>query len=350
MEKYDTVIVGGGFCGALCAKILERKSSLSIALIDKKPYFEFIPAIPKVVINKNYSKKIKAPFIEILRKTKFILDEVTKITKDTIYTRSRTIKFKYLIICTGTEYPIKLKNKKNVHTLKFSNEGEAINKDLEKFNDVLIVGGGIVGSEIAGELATQTNKKVTMLHSRDRLINRNPEKASQYVLDFLTKKGVTVYFNEKVTEHTENTLKTNKGHVYEGHIVIWCTGITFKVPFLDKKYFSLSIEEDGHVKVNQYLQVNNYENIFAGGDIINTKEEKTAQNADRHAKTIAYNILHLESKKRLKKYKPRTGPLVISLGPWKGLFVAGNFVITGLIPGLMKHLIEMAVMFRMKNL
>jgi len=350
MEKYDIVIIGGGFCGVLCAKILERKSNLSIALFDRKPNFEFIPAIPKLVINKEHSRKISIPFLRIFKKTKFFLDEVINVTKDTVQGKSKQISYKYLVICSGSDYPIELKNKKNVHTLKYVNEGLAINKDVHKNDNVLIIGGGLAGTEIAAEIATRTNKRVTLIHSKNRLIERNPEKASNYAYNFLVNKGVVIKFNERVTEHMEDYFKTGNGNKYFYKMAVWCAGVSFKIPFLDKNDFPHCKDKEGHLIDSEYLFVKPHKNIFAGGDVANTKEEKTAQNADRHAKLIANNIICLEKGKELKKYKPRTGPLVISLGPWNGLLVAGNFVISGLIPGIMKHLIEMAVMFRIKNL
>jgi NADH dehydrogenase FAD-containing subunit len=243
-----------------------------------------------------------------------------------------------------------LKNKKNVHTMKYVNEGLAINNEASKNNDILVVGGGLAGTEIAAELATRTSKKITLIHSKDRMIERNPEKASNYAYHFLRSKGVDIKFNERVTEHMEGYFKTNQGNKYFYKMAIWCAGISFDIPFLDKTDFPHCKDKEGHILDNNYLLVNPHKYIFAGGDVANTKEEKTAQNADRHAKTIANNIICLDKGKDMKKYKPRTGPLVISLGPWKGLLVAGNFVFSGLMPGIMKHLIEMAVIFRLKNL
>ena len=43
------VIVGGGFCGALAAKALDKNKDVELILVDKKDYFEFKPSIHKVI-------------------------------------------------------------------------------------------------------------------------------------------------------------------------------------------------------------------------------------------------------------------------------------------------------------
>ena len=69
-------------------------------------------------------------------------------------------------------------------------------------------------------------------------------------------------------------------------------------------------------------------------------EEKTAQSAEKQAKVVVKNILALENKEKLFEYKPRSRPIVISLGPLNGLFVYKKFVYTGLVPSIMKWFIE----------
>ena len=61
--------------------------------------------------------------------------------------------------------------------------------------DIVIIGGGPVGVELAGEIATDTKeKKITLIHSKPALIDNGPflEKFRKQLLDALEKKGVEV--------------------------------------------------------------------------------------------------------------------------------------------------------------
>ena len=61
--------------------------------------------------------------------------------------------------------------------------------DLCKAKEILIIGGGLVGVELAAEICTHHgDKKITIIHSKEKLIERNHEKAIKYAERFLKKK------------------------------------------------------------------------------------------------------------------------------------------------------------------
>ena len=88
------------------------------------------------------------------------------------------------------------------------------------------------------------------------------------------------------------------------------------------------------------------ENIFAAGDVNDVKEEKTAQNAEYHAKTVVKNIINLEEGKELVPYETNSRIMIISLGRWNGILTCKNFTLTGFIPGILKSLVEWKTMRR----
>ena len=66
------------------------------------------------------------------------------------------------------------------------------------------------------------------------------------------------------------------------------------------------MDDHGRLKVNQYLQVEGHEDIFAMGDCTNLKETKLAYLALQHAKTILGSLKLRAKNKALKKYTPGT--------------------------------------------
>lgn len=342
----DVVIVGGGFCGVHIAKKLD-KLNLSTIFIDKKQYFEFIPAIPKLVTDSKHVKKIRIPYS--FRKVKFVKDEITLITEKEVRTKKNSFSFRFLIITAGSVYPIPLKNTKKVFILKNSNDALKLNSALKNAENILIVGGGLIGTELAGEFATKTNKKITILEQGPRLLGRNAKSASNFAYDFLRKRTCEIIFGEKLINYSNNTIVTDKKEISHD-LIVWCAGTKPNSSFIRGKLLN-SLNEKGNIQVNSFLQVKGFDNIFCGGDVNDVPEEKTAQNADRHARIIVHNLRALLGKKnKMVKHKPRSGPLVISLGDWNGIFVFKNFVLKGFIPGLMKHIIEKVLLFQIKYL
>jgi NADH dehydrogenase FAD-containing subunit len=90
------------------------------------------------------------------------------------------------------------------------------------------------------------------------------------------------------------------------------------------------------------------ENIFVGGDVCNISEEKTAQNARIHGSFIVSNIKKSIANKRKISYKPKKRIMVISLGDWSGILIYGKIVLTGIVPGIFKYIVQWITMWKYK--
>jgi NADH dehydrogenase FAD-containing subunit len=342
------VILGGGFCGAMIAKKLDKRQDVDVILIDKKSYYEYAPSINKLVSDHEYLEKITIPFEKIVKQGRLVVDQLTNLTDQSVETRNEKITYDYLIVSTGIDYPIFLDNKENVFTLKSSINAVQINRKIVNAKHVLIIGGGLIGTEIAGELVTKMKgKQVTIVHSKERLIERNPTKASFYAQEFLERKGAKMIFNEKIIRREGQVFISDKGSKIGADLAIWCAGIRWSPDYLsafDPQIFT----NKGALKVNNHLQLHGFENIFVGGDVCNISEEKTAQNARIHGIIIAKNIRKLMENKRKISYKPKKRIMIISLGDWSGILIYGKIVITGIVPGIFKHIVQWITMHRYK--
>ncbi len=336
----NLIIVGGGFCGASIAQKLGEINDINISLIDKKTYFEYRPSLPKLISNKDHSKKITAKYNKFLEKIEIIHEEVISISQKKIQTKKNEYFFDYLVISSGINYPIFLKNKKNVFIVSEFEKCKKTVKKIKKSEKILIVGGGLIGVEVAGEISTRfPEKRLVIVHSKDRLIERNPKKASKIAEDFFKEKNVEIIFNEKVVENKNNIFITNKKRKIDANICIWCAGVKCDSSFM-KDFDDNVLSKKGCLKIDKNLRLKGYNNIFVGGDITDITEEKTAQNSERHAKVISKNIKNILQNKPLKEYKKIKGPLFISLGSKKGILVFRNFFYSGFIPIFVKNFIE----------
>merc|ERR1712150_14933 len=113
----------------------------------------------------------------------------------------------------------------------------------------------------------------------------------------------------------EYTLQMSNGEQIEADFVLKCTGL---VPNSDAYKSSLgdAMDDRGALQVNQYLQVQGYNDIFAIGDCNNVDEPKMAVLAEHqgsHAIKQFSNIVH---GKGLSPYKPNNVPwvVIVSLG------------------------------------
>lgn len=347
VPKKRVAIIGGGFAGSTIARKLE--DHFDVTLIDTKDYFEFTPSVLRTLVEPEHIKKIQALHKNYLNKAVVISGTIKDIGKKDVTTSGRKFPYDYLIICSGSEYNLPMKGKSTV-TAARADVLAKYAKKLEESNSVLIIGGGLVGVELAAEIIEKyPNKKVTIVHSKDALIERNPKKARDYAYKFLKKRKVVIKFNEMFLGSAgKNLFKTDKGSKIQADLVFLCVGINPNYWCISKN-LSYCLNERKAIIVNEYMQVKGFSNVFAAGDITSVSEEKTAQNAEKQAEVVVKNIFNIEKGKNLEKYLSKPRIMVISLGKWHGILVYKDFVLTGLIPGILKGLIEWKEMFKYKK-
>ena len=136
---------------------------------------------------------------------------------------------------------------------------ESSNK-VKNAKRILIVGGGAVGVELAGEFATDCkDKTVTLLTSADRLLPRMSSSFSKAATDILKKKNVQIIFNDKieltnVENFQYNKIKSQSGKEIEFDAYFMCIGAK-PCTELVKKSFPEWVDENGFIKVNENLLV-----------------------------------------------------------------------------------------------
>ena len=342
-------MIGGGFAGSCIARSLEKVYDIEVTLIDSKEYFEFTPGILRTIVDPTHVKKIQICHKDYLKKSKIIIGDVTEISKKEVTVNKKKIKFDYLAICSGSDYSSPIKDKDVIVATRSKHLSDNYNK-LCKAKKVLIVGGGLVGVELAAEILDHyDDKEITLVHSGKNIMARNHERSASYAESFLENRGVKILRDLKMTRKSGKSkyLTNNKKKSIEADIAFLCTGIIPQYKFM-KKNFKKSLNKNNQIEVNEFLQVKGQENIFAAGDITSVVEEKTAQNAQRQSDIVVKNILRLDSKEKLNKYKSKKTTLVISLGKSKGIFESKDMVITGGIPSFMKRFIEWKEMFKFK--
>jgi apoptosis-inducing factor 2 len=338
------VIIGGGFAGARIANSLQGHAQ--VTLIDNKNFFEFTPGITRTLVDPRYRKYIEIHHRKYLKKANFHHDSVSNVDKKYVYTsKGERITYDYLVVCSGSRYNVPFKGE----NLFLADRAHALIESHKRIHDsesILIIGGGLVGIEIAAELATKyRNKEITIVHSDKRLIPRNSQKSAHYVTKFLEERGVRVILNERVIKYDKKRAITDKKQNIKADMILVCTGIVPNSDFL-RKNFSKYLDKRKHVIVNEKLQIPCASNIFAVGDVNNVNEEKTAQAAEKQGRVAVKNILQSIKGEELSSYEPHKKPVVISLGKWDAIFEKGNFMISGKIPALIKWLIQIKTMIR----
>jgi len=156
-DRKKVVIIGGGFAGSAVAKSLEP--FFHVILIDTKDYFEFTPSVLRTIVEPTHIKMIQVIHNHYLRHATVLQKEVLKIDQENkVNLDDRQISFDYLVISSGSTYNPPFKETKLIQSARGSMLREQAYA-LRSSKKVLIIGGGLVGVELAAEIATHFPKK-----------------------------------------------------------------------------------------------------------------------------------------------------------------------------------------------
>ncbi len=305
------VIIGAGFAGISLAKKLS-KTDTQIVLIDKHNYHNFQPLMYQVATGGLDAGSIAYPIRKIFQSYQnfyFRMAAVQYIDTNNqkIHTDIGELFYDYLIIATGSKTNF-FGNKEmernamsmktipqtlNIRSLILENFEQAVlahsESDQNSLMNFVLVGAGPTGVELAGSLAEMkkailqkdypdldiSKMKINLIQSGDRILNTMSEKSSADAEIFLKKLGVTIWKDLKVTNYDGRIVTTDAETTFEASTLIWTAGVE-GAPVKGLPAASY-IENVKRIKVNEYNQVEGFDNIFAIGDIAFMSNSKYPQ-------------------------------------------------------------------------
>ncbi|MFA5924181.1 MAG: FAD-dependent oxidoreductase [Methylococcaceae bacterium] len=136
--------------------------------------------------------------------------------------------------------------------------------NLNRQPDWAIIGGGLIGCEVASDLAF-SGDKVTLFHAMDRLMERQlVAEDSDLLLEVLQNSGVKVLLNQDVRGFAkqEDKVSVKAGVTAEFDALIVACGFKPRTELAELA----DLEVGRGIKVNQYMQTSD-EAIYALGDV-----------------------------------------------------------------------------------
>ncbi|MDR1716114.1 MAG: NAD(P)/FAD-dependent oxidoreductase [Dysgonomonas sp.] len=327
--KKRLVIIGGGFAGLELAKKIDKKQ-YQVILIDKNNYYQFQPLFYQVATGGLEPSSISYPHRKNFQKNKnfhFRMCEAQNVDPENkvVQTNIGDITYDYLVISTGcdTNYFGNDSLRESTFALKSVSESlllrnrillsfeEALSTDNdEELKEILsftIVGGGATGVELAGALADMkksilpkdypeidfTKMEIHLVDASPRLLFAMSEQASEKAADTLKNRGVIIHQDISVKSYDRPFVELSDGTNIRTRNVLWVAGVKPN----SLKGLAETAYNRGRLAVNEYNQVQGYDNIFAIGDtslLISEKSPKghpqVAQVALQMAKRLAKNL------------------------------------------------------------
>lgn len=392
-NKTHIVIVGGGAGGLELAAALAKHKHIKVTLVDATLTHLWKPLLHEVAagsLNSHddelnyfaYAYKHRFDFeygfmngLDRKNKTLTLAPIMDDAATEIIATRNITYDILVLAIGSVTNDMNVPGVKQHCYFLDSLKEAEAFHQQLLKYwlayqhdvkennktFEIVIVGGGATGIELAAELRQLTEQigqygldkmqkgkavEIAIIESSPRLISVLPERISAALLKELQKMKIKVYLSEFVSSVTEKGVSTKSNLFIPSDLVIWAAGI--KAPDILKE-FDLELNQRNQVMVKATLQTKTDEAIFAIGDCAcisldgNQCVPPRAQAAHQEAKLLAKSLSRYANGKSLLAYRYRDYGSLVSLSHNAVGNLMGKIIGTITIEGFFARLVYLSL-------
>jgi len=307
----NLLIIGAGQSAIQCISTLKKEGySGSITLVGEEEHLPYQrPPLSKGFLEDSVNKeRLYFKKLEFFTENKVQLylglsAEKLEIANQKVYLSDNSVlEFDKLVFATGSrvrylDFPGS--ELKSIFYLRDLDDAEAIKKDLETSENLVIIGAGYIGLEAAA-IAAKKNKKVTIIEMADRVMNRTVDpQISEYYLNLHKSYGVNFHFNtsletiNKVSDSLE--VVCSDGTEMKADSVLIGAGVVPNIELAEEA----GINCDNGIIVNEFGQTN-FKNIYACGDCTNHPNKilnknlrlESVHNAMEQAKTVASSVMN----------------------------------------------------------
>lgn len=348
------IILGAGFAGLKLARKL-MGSPYQVILLDKNNYHQFQPLFYQVATAGLEPSAISFPLRKIFHNTPnvtFRMAEALAVDQKNkrLYTNVGYIGYDFLVLAIGadTNYfglrnimenstPMKsVSEALYIRNKIISNYERAINiPDLEtrkSMMNVVIVGGGPTGVELAGAMAELRNNvlpkdypqldfqnmKVVLAEAGASLLPGMSKEARAHAQKYLKDLGVEVLLHATVEDYDGTTINIKGQEAIQTQTLLWAAGVK---PNLIEGLIEEQIAGNGRLKVDAYNKLQGTADIYVIGDQciqVDSKYPKghpqVAQVAMQQASNLARNFMAMLSDKPLKTFEYKDKGSMATIG------------------------------------
>jgi len=362
----NIVIIGANVAGlSLCKQLSLR--GIKATVIDPNPYFEWLPNMHEIIskekaeVSLSFDKRIHLQKMQhtYINSAMYKLDHEGKcITLE----NNRVLYYDKLVIATGgvnknlgvdnvERYAFTFKSLKDAMRIRDKYQALLERKSIETQDEIVIVGAGVEGVEILGELLklkpAENNINITVVNNNKKLFMNNGELIHNRIIK-KSKDKVRFIHGSKVNELNEGCVALENGIKIKSPLIIWTGGVA---PSENLYEWGLTENVNEWIPVNKNLAHKNITGLYAIGDCVNVDgySSKQAYIAMEMADLLAENIYLSSVGRATKNFKPSSKPMLVTFGNLDAYLISDTHCIasSALLP--MKEIIFQMVMLDMER-
>ena len=270
------VIIGNGAAGLSAAKaIRERDLTGSIIMISNEPYATYNrPMLTKSMVAELNAEQIQVEPLSWYEENKvhLLLDkEVTAVNtaeKEVELSDGTKLKYTKLIYALGSECfvpPIPGTDKPEVIAIRRMSDIEKLESMMDRVNNVVVIGGGVLGLEAAWEMK-KARKQVVVLEAAPQIMGRQLDASASEMLTAISEGcGIDIHAGVQIAsiegETSVSSVRLSDGREFPAELVIVSAGVRANTAVAQ----NAGLEINRGVLVNEEMATSSSD-IYACGD------------------------------------------------------------------------------------
>ncbi len=379
---HRILVVGGGYAGFYTARGLERRlrhRTVSLTLVDPRPYMTYQPFLPEVASGSIEARHAAVSLRRHLRRTEVVSGRVTSIDHahrqvviQPLEGEPFTRGYDTVVVTAGAvtrTFPIPGLPEQAIG-LKHVEEAVAIRDRLtvafdraagmppgperDRLLTVTFIGAGFTGVEGFGELLSladnllkyyrrldRSDLRFHLVEAQARIMPEVSARSAAWVVRSLKRRGAHVHLRTQLVSAVDGRVVLSTGQNFESNLIVWAAGNGAN-PMV-AKHTDLPVDERGLLVTRADLRVGTeaspVADAWAAGDDAaipdlstgakGARTAPTAQHAFRQGKRVAANVAATLRGRAAKKYVHRDLGTVATLGLGSGVFESGPIVVKG---------------------
>lgn len=315
------LILGGGFAGLQTAIELQKNGNFDVTLVSDRDYLYIYPISIWIPVHIKEFDDVKVPLKNIQKKYPFsvIVDKVTEIhaTDNKVICKNQTLTYDYLIVAFGAE---KMQHKGIENTLSICAKPEMALEIRSKIDELVQKGKGKIAIGFGGNPKDKSAVRggpvfelMFNIHNylKKKKIRNNFEltffapmdepgarmgKGSLAMLDkMFAKYNIHKRFGKKIKEFQSDAVIFEDDSKLDSDFIMFIAAGTGASLL---KNSDLPLSEAGFIKINNFGQVNDFQNVYAIGDTAALEGPewiaKQGHIAELMGRNAAFNIIQTE--------------------------------------------------------
>ena len=273
-KKENILILGGGQTACYAASEIRKyntKSIISIISNERQLPYERPPLSKDCLLNKmeyddcSFFNRDFYAKNEINFYSEELVEGVDFKSQKIDTSKRKKISYDKILIALGSSNK---KSNENYFHLRSMDESMKIKEKMLTSENILIVGGGFIGLELASA-ANQLKKNVCVVEMGSQLMGRIvPEKIAKIVQQKHEGKGVVINLNTKVTKVIKNQnfyeVELSNNKIIKCDMIIAGIGSEPNTAL----FTGTDLKIDNGILVNEFCETS-VENVYAAGDVAN---------------------------------------------------------------------------------